>query len=298
MITLEGYTIDNLMYESANSRVYSGTRNKDSRSVVIKLPATPHPPREHIARMRREYHLLKQLSVEGIPEPIEITAHGRSPVIILGSFGGQSLMHLMVQRSFGLRRLLEAAIKVAAILEQVHRAGIIHKDVSPGNIAWNPETGEVQIIDFGISSRLSMEAAEPVDENVIRGTLAYMAPEQTGRMNRDIDYRADLYSLGATLFHLFGGRPPFGASDYLAHLHSHIAKAPPKIHEINDEVPPILSTIIDRLLAKTAEDRYQSAAAVSYDLQLCLDGLDCAGKIEEFETDPAAFVGARVTWDF
>ncbi len=171
---------------------------------------------------------------------------------------------------------------MAEILGAIHAGNIIHKDINPSNIVYNPETGQVKIIDFGISTVLSRENPTLSNPNVLEGTLAYMSPEQTGRMNRAIDYRTDFYSLGATFYELLTGRLPFVTGDAMELVHCHMAKVPVPPHEVNPQIPKVVSDIVMKLLAKTAEERYQSAWGIKADLEECLTQLQTTGIIAEF----------------
>jgi predicted ATPase/GAF domain-containing protein len=174
------------------------------------------------------------------------------------------------------------AANVTAILGEIHAGNIIHKDINPSNIILHPETGQVKIIDFGLSTVLTRESTTLKSPNVLEGTLAYMSPEQTGRMNRSLDYRTDFYSLGATFYELLTHQLPFESTDALELVHYHIAKQPTPPHQINPEIPKVVSDIVMKLLAKTAEQRYQSAWGIKADLEECLTQLQSFGKISEF----------------
>lgn len=156
-------------------------------------------------------------------------------------------------------------------LHQLHQQRIIHKDVKPANILIHPETRKIKLIDFSIASLLPRETQEIQSPNALEGTLAYLSPEQTGRMNRGIDYRSDFYSLGVTFFELLSGQLPFTSHDPMELLHCHIAKQPDSICNLNPEIPLMLGEIICKLMAKNAEDRYQSATGLKYDLVFCLE---------------------------
>jgi serine/threonine protein kinase len=167
-------------------------------------------------------------------------------------------------------RFLRIAVGVAAALGKAHRRGLIHKDIKPANILVNIASDEVRLTGFGIASRLTRERQPPVPPEVIAGTLAYMAPEQTGRMNRSIDSRSDPYALGVTLYQMLTGSLPFTATDPMDWVHCHIARKPAPPGERLASVPPVVSAIIMKLLAKTAEERCQTAADVERDLRRCL----------------------------
>ena len=180
------------------------------------------------------------------------------------------------------RSFLRLAIAVAAALTQVHRRGLVHKDIKPANILVNRTTGEVKLTGFGIASRLPRERQAPAPPESIAGTLAYMAPEQTGRMNRSIDARSDLYALGVTLYQMLTGSLPFTAADPMEWVHCHIARKPVPPSERLETVPAAVSALILKLLAKTAEERYQTAAGLERDLRRCLAAWEAQRRIDAF----------------
>ncbi|GGA16292.1 hypothetical protein CYANOKiyG1_30480 [Okeania sp. KiyG1] len=178
---------------------------------------------------------------------------------------------------------LEVGITLCNALEILYRERIIHKDIKPSNILINPHTKEIKLIDFSIASLLPKETQTLINPHVLEGTLAYISPEQTGRMNRGIDYRTDFYSLGVTFYELLTGKLPFQSKDPMELVHCHIAKTPPLVNEINSEIPSVLSEIVEKLMAKNAEDRYQSTLGLKYDLENCLTQLQQTGQIKNFE---------------
>ncbi|MEG4330015.1 serine/threonine-protein kinase PknK, partial [Microcoleus sp. herbarium5] len=177
---------------------------------------------------------------------------------------------------------LQIAIATTEILGQIHSANIIHKDINPSNIVYNPETEQLKIIDFGISTQLTRETPILKNPGLLEGTLAYISPEQTGRMNRTLDYRTDFYSLGVTFYELLTGKLPFDTEDALELVHCHIARQSVPPHEIKPEVPLIVSQIVSKLMAKNAENRYQTAGGLKHDLDKCLVQLQETDSIEEF----------------
>ena len=179
-------------------------------------------------------------------------------------------------------RFLRLAIGIAAALGKAHQRGLVHKDVKPANILVNCADGRARLTGFGIASRLPRERQAPEPPEVIAGTLAYMAPEQTGRMNRSIDSRSDLYALGVTFYQMLTGRLPFSAADPMEWVHCHIARKPVAPAERLESVPAVISEIVMKLLAKTAEDRYQTAAGLEHDLRRCLAEWERHGRIEPF----------------
>jgi predicted ATPase/signal transduction histidine kinase/tRNA A-37 threonylcarbamoyl transferase component Bud32 len=287
MITLQGYRILVQLYESANSVVYRAMREQDNQSVILKVLKEDYPTVQELTRYKQEYEIIRSLNLDGVVKAYGMEPCQRSLAIILEDFGASSLKQLM-NDSFGakafvpLPQFLPIAIKTAEILGHIHSSNVIHKDINPANIVLNPETGQLKIIDFGISSQLTRENPTLKNPNVLEGTLAYMSPEQTGRTNRSLDYRTDFYSLGVTFYELLTGQLPFETADALELVHCHIAKVPMSPHEVNLEIPKTVSDIVMKLMAKTAEERYQSAFGIKADLELCLTHLQPDGEISEF----------------
>ena len=194
----------------------------------------------------------------------------RGQTILVLKDPGASRLIALSARPWRSERFLRLAVALSAALGRLHERGLVHKDIKPTNILVNSATGQVWLTGFGIASRLPRERQSPDPPEFIAGTLAYMAPEQTGRMNRSIDSRSDLYSLGVTLYQMLTGSLPFTASDPMEWVHCHIARKPVPPSERLENVPPAVSAIIMKLLAKTAEERYQTAAGVESDLRRCL----------------------------
>lgn len=283
MIEVAGLAVGDLLHESANSVIYHATTD-DGTAVIVKLPPEKFPSHERIARLRREYDITASCSGDGIIRVHSFEHTDSLVAMIIEDFGGRALKLLLTeQQQPDLATWLEVAIRAVEALGQIHRKRIMHKDINPSNILWNRETGEVKIIDFGIATELSRENPSVVSPSVIEGTLAYMSPEQTGRMNRSMDYRTDLYSLGATFYQLFTGVLPFQIEDPMGLVHAHLAHMPTPAHELNVNVPEMLSRVIDKLLAKNAEDRYQSTMAARDDLMRCRDEFRAHGTIPTFE---------------
>src|SRR5262245_60668087 len=228
-------------------------------------PAPNQPTRESLQRLEHEYLLRNELDPTWAVRPRGLTReHGRL-TLLLDDPGGELLVRL-IGKPWDVTPFLRVALGLAGALGRLHAQGLIHKDVKPGNILVNAATGQVWLIGFGIASRLPRERQAPEPPEVIAGSLAYMAPEQTGRMNRSIDSRSDLYSLGVTLYQLLTGSLPFTASEPMEWVHCHIARKPAPPTERARDVPPIVSALVMKLLAKTAEERYQTAAGVEHDL--------------------------------
>ncbi|NER32934.1 MAG: AAA family ATPase [Oscillatoria sp. SIO1A7] len=315
MIAIAGY--ENLIpiHDSENSQVYRASRVSDSQAVIIKCLSREYPTPEQIRRYKQEYQLTSQLESPGIIKAYGLREWQRSLAMVLEDFAAISLKQWLQERSFELSvsEFLWLAIAITESLGQIHAQNIIHKDINPANILLNPETKEVKIIDFGISTQLTRENPTLKNPNVLEGTLAYISPEQTGRMNRGLDYRTDFYSLGATFYEMLAGKLPFETDDPLELVHCHIAKMPPALGEWGmeheewgpfdsardkignwvqrpaqegigngKEIPSALSDIVMKLMAKNAEERYQSADGLQADLEECRRQLEEKGNIEPF----------------
>jgi len=279
-IALSGYTITAEIHSGVSTVIYRGY--DDRRSVVIKVLKSEYPTLEEITGIRQEYQIGQNLDCQRIVKTYGLEKHDHGYALILEDFGGVALAEVLDSSHLSLEECLQIAIAIAEALKYLHQAEIVHKDIKPSNIIINQETGEVKLADFSIASRLSMENATATAPSLLEGTLAYIAPEQTGRMNRVVDYRSDFYALGATLYEMLTGKVPFTATDPIELVHCHITKYPTPPHEVNPEIPAVVSQIAQKLLAKTAEDRYQSAAGLKYDLETCLQHLQTTGKIASF----------------
>ena len=288
MLQIDGYQILTQLYESINSFVCRGIRHQDNQAVILKVLKQDYPTPSELTRYKQEYEITRNLNTNGVVKAYGLEPVQRTLVIILEDFGASSLRQLIDERMGGgtgvlpLPEFLNIAIKTAESLGQIHSSNVIHKDINPANIIFNPETGQVKIIDFGISTVLSRENPTLKNPNVLEGTLAYMSPEQTGRMNRTLDYRTDFYSLGVTFYELLTGQLPFETTDALELVHCHIAKVPSSLHQLHPKIPKALSDIVRKLMAKTAEERYQSSWGIKADLEECLHQLQTKGEISEF----------------
>jgi predicted ATPase/signal transduction histidine kinase/tRNA A-37 threonylcarbamoyl transferase component Bud32 len=284
MVKVAGYENLQLIYESANSRVYRGYQQDNSQSAILKILKEDFPTPAELNRYKQEYEITSSLTFDGVVKAYDLQKYQNTLVMVLEDFGGESLEFWLTTWHFSLEEFLNIAIKITAILGEIHNSKIIHKDINPANIIFNPVTGKCKIIDFGISTILSQENPTLKNPQVLEGTLAYMSPEQTGRMNRSLDYRTDFYSLGVTFYKLLTNQLPFCSKDALELVHCHLAKQPIPPHVvIGEEACPLaISNIIMKLMAKTAEDRYQSAWGIQADLKECLNQLLTQNKITEF----------------
>ncbi|BAB73981.1 trifunctional serine/threonine-protein kinase/ATP-binding protein/sensor histidine kinase [Anabaena sp. FACHB-709] len=268
MVKLTGYQIVEKIYDSANSEVYRSIRQEDNQSVIIKVLKQEYPTPIELTRYKQEYEITRNLDFDGVIKAYSLEPYYRTLVIILEDFGGTDLRDFHNINS--IEKFLAIAIKITDTLAQIHAANVIHKDINPSNIVFNPKTGEVKIIDFGIATVFTRENTTLKHPNVLEGTLAYISPEQTGRMNRALDYRTDFYSLGVTFYELLTKQLPFDTTDSLELVYCHLAKQPIPPHEIHSNIPKTLSDIVMKLMAKTAEERYQSALGIKADLEFCL----------------------------
>lgn len=269
------------LYESANSTVYRGQRKTDSHPVILKVLKEDHPSATELTRYRQEYEITRSLELEGVIQVFGLEPYQRTLAIMLEDIGGTSLKTCF-QGAVPVAEFLPLAIRIVEILGQIHSHNVIHKDLNPSNIIYNPATQQLRIIDFGISTQLSRETTTLKNPRVLEGTLPYIAPEQTGRMNRSLDYRADFYALGVMFYELLTGQLPFTATDPLKLVHCHLAQQPIPPHQVNPEIPEVVADLVLILMAKTAEDRYQSAFGIQADLVTCLQQLKQTGDIRSF----------------
>src|SRR5712672_245861 len=255
--------------------------NGKPRVVLVVLPAAEHPSPSSLDRLAHEYGLKDDLDGAWAVQPPELVRDGGRTMLVLEDPGVEPLDRLLGE-PMEVWSFLRLAIGIAKAVGKVHGRDLVHKDIKPANILVNRATGTVKLTGFGIASRLARERQSPEPPETIAGTLAYMAPEQTGRMNRSVDSRSDLYALGITFYELLTGALPFTAADPIELIHCHIAREPVPLGELARPVPAPLSMIVMKLLAKTAEERYQTAAGVEADLRKCLTAWESIGRIEPF----------------
>jgi PAS domain S-box-containing protein len=262
-------------------REYRRSADGDRNTVLAVLPATEHPTPATLDRLAHEYGLKDELDVAWAVRPLELVRERGRTMLVLEDPDSEPLER-MLSAPLELGCFLLFAIGITSALGKAHRRGLVHKDIKPANILVNRTTGEVKLTGFGIASRLLRERPTLEPSETIAGTLAYMAPEQTGRMNRSIDSRSDLYALGVMLFQMLTGSLPFTALDPMEWVHCHIARKPVPPRERSKNIPVPVSAIIMKLLAKTAEERYQTAAGVERDLRRCLVEWEARGAIGDF----------------
>src|SRR5882672_9854535 len=271
VMELSEYMLETLR-KDGNFILYRGRHRRETDtsppSILVVAPGSERPTLESLRRMEHEYSFAAELDPSWASRPLALSQHNGQMVLVLENPGGEPLDRL-IQGPMETAQFLRFAAGLATALSRLHQRGLIHKDVKPSNVLANSATGEVWLMGFGIASRLPRERQSPGPPEFIAGTLAYMAPEQTGRMNRSIDSRSDLYALGVTLYEMLTGSLPFMASDPMEWVHCHIARQPTPPGE-RAAVPEPLSAIIMKLLAKNAEERYQTASGLGSDLRWCL----------------------------
>jgi PAS domain S-box-containing protein len=255
----------------------TGSRDR----VLILRPASEQPTPATLDRLVHEYSFKDKLESAWAVRPLELVQDRGQTILVLEDPGGELLASLL-GAPMEVERFLRIAVGATAALGKGHQHGLIHKDIKPANVLVKNANGEVRLTGFGIASRLTRERQPVEPPEFIDGTLAYMAPEQTGRMNRSIDSRSDLYSLGVTFYEMLTGALPFAASDPMEWVHCHIARQPHAPIERMSEIPEVLSSIVMKLLAKTVEERYQTAGGVEADLRECLAEWQLHGRIEPF----------------
>ncbi|MGY8663377.1 AAA family ATPase [Bradyrhizobium sp. UFLA05-109] len=284
MLTTDPDSSSQVLWEDGERVFCRGWRTCDDgnrSAVLVVLPATEHPSRSSLDRLAHEYALRDELDGTWAVRPLELTSDGARPMLVLEDKGGEAL-HRLLGAPMDVGRFLRLAIGFAAALGRLHQRGLVHKDIKPANILVNGTTGEARLTGFGIASRLPRERQAAGPPETLAGTLAYIAPEQTGRMNRSIDSRSDLYALGVTFYEMLTATLPFTATDPMDWVHCHLARTPLSPADRLKEIPSVVSAIVMKLLAKTAEDRYQTAAGLASDLRRCLIDWEAGRRIDDF----------------
>jgi len=287
MLNLAVYQETDQIYAGSRTLVYRAIQTTTEQSVIIKVLRNPYPNFHDLVRFRNQYIITRNLEHPTIVQPLTLERYQNGYALVMPDEGALSLLEYWQDSPGNISEFLSIALQLASALHYLSQQRIIHKDIKPSNILIHPETCQVKLIDFSISSLLPKEQQQLVNPNVLEGTLAYISPEQTGRMNRGIDYRTDFYSLGVSLYELLTGVLPFQSNDPVELLHCHIAKEPLAPHELLDTqgnpYPEAISQIILKLMAKNAEERYQSALGLKHDLEQCWQQWEATGEIIPFE---------------
>jgi len=280
---IDGYrALDELPSGDSSTLVYRAVRRADETPVVLKILRNAYATPLERASFQWEYELLRDLDIPGVVRAYDLTSYESCPVIVLQELGGQSLADLLGTRPLALVEALECAIQLAGTLDRLHRAAILHRGVSPSCVVL-AKAGRAVLTDFSHATDQSGLRPAPRAVGLITGRLAYMSPEQTGRMNRSVDDRSDLYSLGVTLYQMLTGGAPFSSDDPLALIYAHIATPPTPPSDVSPAIPSVLSAVVLKLMAKNAEDRYQSALGLKADLEECLRQWRATGAVQPFE---------------
>ncbi len=269
MITLHDIELTEELHQSNHSIVFKGYEKKQQQYVVVKVLKEDFPSANLIAQFNEEYAITNKYDISGIRKVLSKRKINNKYVLVLDYVEGTSLQDYVQQHTLDIPNFLKLAIKITDVLIDIHQVGIIHKDLNPKNILITKDQ-HIKIIDFGVATSVKREIKQDANIYVLKGTLAYISPEQTGRMNRSVDYRSDLYALGVTFYEMLTGKLPFVSEDALELVHAHIAKFAEPVHLVRREIPKALSEIVTKLMAKNAENRYQSAYGLKMDLSNCL----------------------------
>ena len=281
MLNLPGYQETNQIYAGNRTLIYQAIRATPRQPAIVKVLRNPYPSFNELVQFRNQYIITRNLEHPAIVKPLALERYKNGYALIMPDSGAIALSDYWPKSDHCLTEFLNIAIQLAEVLNYLSVQRIIHKDIKPANILIHRETKQIKLIDFSISSLLPTEQQQLINPNVLEGTLAYISPEQTGRMNRGIDYRSDFYCLGVTFFELLSGKLPFESRDPMELVHCHIAEKPK--FPVVTQVPEILQEIALKLMSKNAEERYQSALGLKHDLEKCVQQLEKTGKTRSFE---------------
>jgi predicted ATPase/signal transduction histidine kinase/tRNA A-37 threonylcarbamoyl transferase component Bud32 len=275
------YAVTETLVQDSRKTLSRATRVADGRPVVLKALDPRRCRPKDVEQLRREYEIGKSLDLRAIVKPLALETSQDMQALVLEDFGGQPLDGF-IAGPMATEKFLELAIRIASAIADLHQQGVIHKDLKPANILIHPVTLEVKLTDLGLATRLPREQQPARPPPLIEGSLPYMSPEQTGRMNRAVDSRSDLYSVGVSFYQMLTGRLPFEAGDPLEWVYCHVARVPAPLSQVVPEIPETVARIVTKLLAKAAEDRYQTASGLHHDLRRCLEGWRQLGRIDPF----------------
>jgi len=277
------YAIQTVLHTGKHSLVCRAHSVKDRKNVILKVLHSDFPVLEDVAKLQHEYHILQQIKSDGVVRVHDFIKTKNKLAIVLEDLEGESLEVFLKNSPVSLDVFFTITLQLIDILGTLHADRIIHKDIKPSNIIINPPTLKITVIDFSVSSQFSQEMRDNLHPNSLQGTLAYMSPEQTGRMNHSVDYRADFYSLGITLYQMLVGELPFKNQDPLELIHCHLAKTPVSVSTMNPEIPLPLSLVIDKLISKMPEERYMSVGGLKRDMAECARQWKANHQIKDFQ---------------
>jgi histidine kinase len=281
MAELIGFVLGETIHRRSKTRVMRATPDGGGPPVIVKVLNGEYPPERELASFELGYKIGRKVAGGAVVEHLALLPFGNGLAMVTEDFGGSSLERIDTS-SWSVARRLRVGARVAAALRRVHDFNVIHKDIKPHNVVINVDTDEVKLIDFGIASQLTREHPSLKTPGRMEGTLRYVSPEQTGRMNRSIDSRSDLYSLGVTLYELLCGRMPFESTDPMELIHGHLALVPVAPAELDPTLPPAVSRLVMRLLEKDPDARYQTADGVQTDLERCAQAMEAGTSLEGF----------------
>ncbi len=279
-LLIPGFRTTELLYECPRTLIYRAIRLGDDKRVILKVCKADVPENVR-TRLRHEFDITSKLNLPNVVKTVSLLEHEGNLIMVMEDIGGKSLDHYVLPLS--IKEFLELAIALADAVGAIHKRQIIHKNINPSNSIWNAETKQLNLIDFGIADEIPERTVSPQAPSSIEGTLEFISPEQTGRMNRVVDYRTDFYSLGVTFYQLLTGRLPFVATDALGIVHLQIAGTAQNPYELKSDIPEMISRIVMKLIAKMADERYQSAWGMKADLEQCLKELQSEGTVKIFD---------------
>ena len=285
MLNIRGYQVLEQLYQGPHSTIYRAIKQDDQQQcVIIKVPSVTPPQSAQIDKLRKEFEICRRIDSDYVVQCLELKPDDVYGFLLIEKDDqADALINHIPKTGFEIIDFLKIAIQLAEGLGAIHRNRVIHKDIKPTNIIYHPGSGKIKYIDFNNASLLHQYRQNTsVLDRATEGTLAYISPECTGRINRMIDYRTDFYSLGITFYQLLCGKLPFEVKSVAELLLCHLDRQPLAPTDVKSEIPKPLSDIIMKLLQKDIEARYQSAFGLLTDLKKCIEEFTQTGKITPF----------------